>query len=159
MKFESCKYEWLELRPRDLIFEGTHFVLILENIEQEVVMPVRFSMQSAELLGAANVESLWKTSLRTMIDELFVDWQVEWTRCTFMEHRLGHHKVRLFYTKEGKTAYIEKDLAALLGLCLESDVPFFATKEYIREVRDSQNGNEIFLLNQQWTDDRQKYLM
>lgn len=159
MKIESCRYEWLELWPRDLIFEGSHFVLILENEERELVMPVRFSIQSAELLGAANLASLWKTSLQYAVDELFSQWEIELLRCTFAEHRLGNHKVKVFYSKDGGTKYFEKDLGTVLGLCLESNIPFYATKAYLKEIRDSQDNNEIFLLNQQWTDGRQKYLM
>lgn len=154
-----CDFEWLELLPKGIVFEGNHFVFILENEEKKSFLPLRFSLQSADLLGVPNLKSLWKKSLTTLHQDLFSTWNIQFQRCVFVKHSLGKHHVKLYYTKDGKEEVFEQVLDKVLGLCLEAELSFFATRSYIQDCQVSDQKNEIFLLNQKWTDGRQKYLM
>jgi hypothetical protein len=154
-----CDFEWLELFPKGIVFEGNHFVFILEDKTQKAFLPLRFPIQSADLLGVPNLKSLWKKSLTTVNQELFKIWDVQLQRCVFIKHSLGKHQVKLYYTKEGKEFSLEQSLDKVLGLSLEAELPFFATRSYIQECQVSDQKNEIFLVNQKWTEGRQRYLM
>lgn len=156
---DFCSHEWLEFFPKDLIFEGSHFVLILEREAAEETLPLRFPMESAPLMGTAHFESLWKAGLEATVDEMLPTWGVELSRCVLREHRKGHHRVDLYSLVGGDEQKVSKDLSLVLGLCLAGGIPFYATRDYYQEVRDSQRDNEIFLLNQRWTEGSQKYLM
>lgn len=154
-----CDFEWHELYPKGIVFEGNHFVFILENEEKKSFLPLRFPIQSADLLGVPNLKSLWKKSLGTINQDLFKAWDVQLQRCVFIKHSLGRHTVKLYYTKEGQERFLEQSIDKVLGLCLEAELPFYATKSYIQECQVSEQKNEIFLVNQKWTEGRQKYLM
>ncbi len=154
-----CDFEWVELFPKGIVFEGNHFVFILEDGEQKSFLPLRFPVQSADLLGVPNLKSLWKKSLTTLNQELFKLWDVQLQRCVFLKHSLGKHHVKLYYKKQGEQHTFEHTLDKVLGLVLEAELPFFATKSYIQECQVSDQKNEIFLVNQKWTEGRQRYLM
>ena len=155
----SCDFEWLELLPKGVVFEGNHFVFILENENKKAFLPLRFPIQSADLLGIPNLKSLWKKSLSTLNQEFFKQWNVQFQRCVFIKHSLGKHHVHVYYMKEGVEQFLEVALDKVLGLCLEAELPFYATRNYIHECQVSDQKNEIFLVNQRWTEGRQKYLM
>ncbi len=154
-----CDLEWLELLPKGVVFEGNHFVFILENESKKAFLPLRFPIQSADLLGIPNLKSLWKKSLSTLQQEFFKKWNVHFQRCVFIKHSLGKHHVKIYYTKDGVEQFLEVALDKILGLCLEGELPFYATRNYIHECQVSDQRNEIFLVNQGWTEGRQKYLM
>lgn len=154
-----CDFEWLELAPKGIVFEGNHFVFILEDDSEKFFLPLRFPIQSADLLGVPNLKSLWKKSLTTVNQELFKQWDIQLQRCVFIKHSLGKHHVKLYYKKEGRELFFEQTLDKVLGLSLEAELPFFATKSYIHECQVADQNNEIFLVNQKWTEGRQRYLM
>jgi hypothetical protein len=154
-----CNFEWLELFPKGIIFEGNHFVFILEDETEKCFLPLRFPIQSADLLGVPNLKSLWKKSLTTVHQELFKQWDVQLQRCVFVKHSLGKHHVKVYYKKEGSEKFLEQTIDKVLGLCLEAELPFYATRTYIQECQVADQNNEIFLVNQKWTEGRQKYLM
>jgi hypothetical protein len=154
-----CDFEWLELFPKGIVFEGNHFVFILEDEVHKAFLPLRFPIQSADLLGVPNLKSLWKKSLTTLTQDLFKLWDVQLQRCVFIKHSLGKHQVKLYYRKDGKECFLEQSLDKVLGLALDAELPFFATRSYIQECQVSDQKNEIFLVNQKWTEGRQKYLM
>jgi len=157
---EFCPVEWIELRPKGLVFEGHHFVFILEDLQKTLTMPLRFPLSSADLIGLSNVQSIWKKSLTTLNENLFKSWNISLQRCVFYKQTEGRHRVKLFYAKDGENHYLEQDLENVLGLCMESKLPFYATRSYICESQVGTQKNENFiLLNQKWTDARQKYLM
>ena len=155
----SCDFEWLELLPKGVVFEGNHFVFILENESKKAFLPLRFPIQSADLLGIPNLKSLWKKSLTTLQQEFFKQWNVQFQRCVFIKHSLGKHHVKVYYMKDGVEQSLDVALDKVLGLCLEAELPFYATRNYIHECQVSDQKNEIFLVNQRWTEGRQKYLM
>lgn len=159
-----CEVEWLELFPKGVVFEGSHFVLILENEEKKAVLPLRFPVQAADLLGALNHQSLWKKSLGFFTSELFKHWNVEIQRCVFTGHDekkpgVTKHRVKLFYTKDGKTQFAESALDQVLGLCMEAQLPFYATRDYIQKSQVLEQDHENFLQKQKWTEGGQRYLM
>jgi hypothetical protein len=154
-----CDYEWLKLSPRSLVFEGNHFVLILEDSEKKAVLPLRFSIESGDLLGVPNLKSLWKKSLTTINEHLFKAWNVELQRCVFVKQVSGRHRVRLYYSKDGEQQFMEQDLDNVLGMSLEAKLPFYASRAYIENSKVGSANNENFIVNQKWTDGRQKYLM
>ncbi len=157
-----CAHEWLELRPKGLIFEGTHFIFLLENEAEQVVLPLRYPLQAVELIGAVHMQSLWKRSLSFLRTEILKDEKIEFKRCVFARHTSGQHFVKLFYIRDGEIRFIEKDLEHVLGLAIEAELPFYATRAYIQETKVStvdDQKNQSFLLNQQWTESRQKYLI
>ena len=57
-----CRYEWQKLTPKGVVFEGHHFVLILEDVSQNIQLPLRFPLQTGDML-TVNTSSLWKKSL------------------------------------------------------------------------------------------------
>lgn len=157
-----CAHEWIELRPKGLIFEGAHFVFLLENETEKVVLPLRFPLQAVELIGAVHMQSLWKRSLSFLRTEILKEENMEFKRCVFIKHTSGHHIVKLFYIRDGESRFIEKDLEHVLGLAIEAELPFYATRAYIQETKVSdveEQKNQAILMNQQWTDSPQKYLM
>jgi hypothetical protein len=154
-----CDFEWLELLPKGIVFEGSHFVFILENESKKAFLPLRFPIQSADLLGIPNLKSLWKKSLTTLQQDFFKQWNVQFQRCVFIKQSLGKHYVKVYYSKDGQEQDLELPLEKVLGLCLEAELPFYATRDYIHQNQVSDQKNEIFLVNQRWTEGRQKYLM
>jgi hypothetical protein len=156
---EFCTVEWLELHPKGIVFEGSHFVFILEDEAKTAYLPLRFPIQSADLLGIPNLKSLWKKSLATINDELFKSWNVRMQRCAFIKQSSGRHRVKLFYSKDGVEQYLEQELENVLGICLEGKLPFYATRAYIQDSQVGTPGDENFIINQKWTDGRQRYLM
>lgn len=154
---EYCAVEWLQLHPKGIVFEGSHFVFILEDESQRAFLPLRFPLASADLLGLPNIKSLWRKSLSTVTDALFKQWNIEPQRCVFVKQNQDRHRVKIFYKKDGEERFFEQDLENILGLCLESELPFYATRAYMQDAQIDKN--EFFIVNQKWTDGRQKYLM
>ena len=112
---EFCPHEWLALEPKGIVFEGNHFVFILENQERKAFLPLRFSLQSADLLGVPNVKSLWRKSLTTLNESLFKSWDIKLTRCAFIKQAGNRHRVKLYYSKDGREEAFEQDLENVLG--------------------------------------------
>ncbi|MCC6138666.1 MAG: hypothetical protein IT287_08530 [Bdellovibrionaceae bacterium] len=154
-----CGYEWLQLAPKGVIFEGHHFVLILEDKEKKVQLPLRFPLQSADMISVPNMMSIWKKSLATVHEKLFPMLDLKLQRCVFIPGKGEQHRVKVFFIKDGAEKFLESDLDRILGLCLEAKLPFYATRSYIQQAKVNGEENEIFLQNQRWTDGRQKYLM
>lgn len=156
---EYCEHEWLDLKPKGVVFEGGHFVFLLENKAKSAILPLRFPVQSADLLGVANMQSLWRKSLNHLVNDLFKTWDIQAQRCVFIKHVNGKHQVRLCYRKDQVDTFFEAPLDQVLGLCLESQLPFYAARSYIAESQILEQNDEIFLQKQKWTDGRQRYLM
>lgn len=157
-----CEHEWMELHPKGLVFEGSHFVFLLENAREQVVLPLRYPIQAVELLGAVHMQSLWKRSLTFLRNEILADEKIEFKRCVFSRQAGGQHIVKLFYVRDGESRFIEKDLEHVLGVAIEAELPFYATRSYIQETKVSgaeDQKNHSILMNQQWTESSQKYLM
>ncbi len=156
---EFCNFEWLKLTPKGIVFEGSHFVFILEDTAQKAYLPLRFSVQSADLLGVPNLKSLWRKSLTTLSETFFKEWDVELQRCVFVKNVSGRHRVKLFYKKDGVERFFEQDLENVLGMTLDAKLPFYASRAYIHDSQIGEPNHENFIINQKWTDGRQKYLM
>lgn len=157
---DFCRYEWLELHPKGIVFEGNHFVFLLEDEAKKIMLPLRFPLQSADLLSVPNLKSLWKKSLTTLQGSLFKEWDISLTRCAFFKQDSGRHRVKLFYSKDGQERFLEQDLENVLGMCLEGALPFYATRAYIQDSQVATPANENFIIeNQKWTGALQKYLM
>lgn len=154
-----CDFEWLKLIPKGVVFEGHHFVLILEDKEKQIQLPIRFPLQSGDMISVPNMISVWKKSLTTIQEKLFPMLDLELKRCVFMPGNSEQHRVKVFFIKDGIEKFLESDLDRILGLCLEAKLPFYATRSYIQQAKINAGENEIFLQNQRWTDGRQKYLM
>lgn len=154
-----CGVEWLKLLPKGVIFEGHHFVLILEDKEKQIQLPIRFPLQSGDMISVPNMISIWRKSLTAIQDKLFPMLNLELKRCVFVPHEGESHRVKVFFIKDGIEKFLESDLDRILGLCLEAKLPFYATRSYIQQAKTNAGENEIFLQNQRWTDGRQKYLM
>lgn len=151
--------DWLELLPKGVVFEGHHFVLILEDKEKKTQLPIRFPIQSGDMISVNNMISIWKKSLTTIQEKLFPMMDLELKRAVFIPGKMETHKVKVFFVKEGVEKFFESDLDRILGLCLEAKLPFYASRSYIQQAKTNAAENEIFLQNQRWTDGRQKYLM
>ncbi len=151
--------DWIELTPKGVVFEGHHFVLILEDKEKKTQLPIRFPIQSGDMISVNNMISIWKKSLTTIQEKLFPMMDLELKRAVFIPGKIDNHRVKVFFVKEGVEKFFESDLDRILGLCLETKLPFFATSSYIQQAKTNAAENEIFLQNQRWTDGRQKYLM
>ena len=156
---DFCGVEWLQLMPKGVVFEGHHFVLILEDKEKKTQLPIRFPIQSGDMISVPNMISIWKKSLTTIQEKLFPMMDLELKRCVFIPGKIDTHKVKVFFVKDGAEKFFESDLDRILGLCLETKLPFYATRSYIEQAKTNAGENEIFLQNQRWTDGRQKYLM
>jgi hypothetical protein len=156
---DFCEFEWLEMKPKGIVFEGGHFVFILENNEKRAILPLRYPVQTADLLGLANMQSLWRKSLGFMFQQAFENWDIHFQRCTFIKHVSGKHLVRLYYMKEQSEGFFESYLDQVLGLCLESQIPFYATRDYVAKSQILEQDNENFLQKQKWTEGTQRYLM
>jgi len=156
---EFCEHEWLKLKPKGLVFEGTHFVFILENLEKNAFLPLRFPVLTADLLGLPGRKSLWKKSLGNLSGQILKEWDVHLQRCVFVKQALGRHRVRLYYKKDGTEQFLEQDLENVLGFSLEARLPFYATRAYIHDSQVGTSTHENFIINQKWTDGRQRYLM
>lgn len=154
-----CGHEWQKLTPKGVVFEGHHFVLILEDAEQKIQLPLRFPLQSGDMLTVPNAGSVWKKSLATLQERFFPSLGIEFRRCVFVPVKSESHRVKLYYRKQGVEFFFESDLDRVLGLCLEAKLPFYATSSYIQQAKINSGDSEIFLQNQRWTDGRQKYLM
>jgi hypothetical protein len=154
-----CGYEWVQLTPKGVVFEGHHFVFILEDKEKQTQMPVRFPLQSADLISLPNMVSIWKKSLTTLNEKLFPKLDVRLQRCVFIPKKGERSRVKVFYIRNKMEEFIESDLDKVLGLCLDAKLPFYATRSYIQQSKVSAQDNEIFLQNQRWTEGQQKYLM
>ncbi len=154
-----CGYEWLQLNPKGIVFEGHHFVLILEDKTQKIQLPLRFPLQSGDMISVSNAQSLWKKSLTTLQEKLFPMMDIRLQRCVFVPEKSDGHRVKLFFVKQGVETFLEGDLDRILGMCLEARLPFYATSSYIQQAKVNSKDSEIFLQNQRWTDGRQKYLM
>lgn len=156
---EFCEFEWLKLTPKGIVFEGNHFVFILEDAEKKSFLPLRFSLQSGDLLGVPNLKSLWKKSLTTLNENLFKTWDIQLLRCVFIKQESGRHRVKLYYKKDGVEQFLEQDLENVLGFSMEAKLPFYASRAYIQDSQIGEPANENFIMNQKWTDGRQRYLM
>ncbi len=154
-----CGFEWLKLIPKGIVFEGHHFVMILEDKEKQIQLPIRFPLQSGDMISVPNMVSVWRKSLSTIQDKFFPMLNLQLKRCVFVPHEGEQHRVKVFFIKDGIEKFLESDLDRILGLCLEAKLPFYATRSYIQQAKTNAGENEIFLQNQRWTDGRQKYLM
>lgn len=154
-----CGIEWLQLAPKGVVFEGHHFVLILEDKSKKVQLPLRFPLQSGDMISVPNVMSIWKKSLATLQEKLFPLLDLKLQRCVFIPGKGEQHRVKVFFIKDGAEKFLESDLDRILGLCLEAKLPFYATRSFIQQAKVNDEENENFLQNQRWTDGRQKYLM
>lgn len=159
MTFDFSTCEWLRLEPKGVVFEGGHFVFILENEEKRAVLPVRYPAQAADLLAVGQSRTLWRKSLGYLLRNSLGSWGIEFRRCVFIKHQKGQHTVRLYYIKDGESAYIEAALDQVLGICMEGQLPYYATRAYIAESQILEPDNEIFLQKQRWTEGAQRYLM
>lgn len=154
-----CGYEWLQLNPKGIVFEGHHFVLILEDKEKQIQLPIRFPLQSGDMISAGNMMSIWKKSLATLQEKFFPLVDLKLQRCVFIPAKGDAHRVKVFFIKDGAEKFLESDLDRILGMCLEAKLPFYATRTYIQQAKLGSADSEIFLQNQRWTDGSQKYLM
>src|SRR4051812_33905941 len=112
---DFCTLEWLLLKPKGLIFEGGHFVFILENAEKRAVLPLRYPVHTVDLLSVGGGESMWRKSLASLLSSTLPAWGIRFQRCVFITQQKGKHTVHLYYIKDGEVSFIKAPFEQVLG--------------------------------------------